>query len=358
MSFIDQLTNYVIQFTVIMVIILAFLVIIGYYFIKVKKVPPEKLTEMDYSSFNHSDSMEYVKFDDIVSDNEGNGMLVMDNGTRFVASLKTEGSDFFSATAGEQLGVMGGMVAFENTIDRPITFRQSSKKLDLRDNIETHEQLLENTKIELVTVNDEYEDLLEISKKVKDKEYEVYYKRLIQLQKKIKALDFRRVNLEAELSYMKSMSENSVALDMEMCWIYDWTYNPKEYTRELTKEQIYKKAMAQLANKGNSMRSSLSRCNVSADRMSGEELLEQIRRHNNPISSEMFRMKEVLGSAFNEIVITSDSANELVEDYIYELESSEQPEQENEEDIKIEAVENLLNLNSSVNGSNYEKGGK
>lgn len=340
MSFLDSLNNIIIEFSIIMAIIATILGGLAYYFIKVKKVATEHVEDIDYTYFARKDTLEYVKFEDIATDPYGNGMLVMNNGTRFIGIINTGGFDFFNASGSEQLSVMSGMVSFLNLIDKPVTFRQSTKGVDLRDNIKKYKEQLNVVEMDMLTLNDKYESVLSAANKAGDDEYSVYYEQLVVLQKAIKAMEFTRVNLTEEIRYMESIQCDP---EFEQCWIYDWIYNENEYQHKLSKEEIYKKAMQQLNNKGNSMISALSRCNVPAERMTGEEIIELIRRQNNPISAERMRMREVLGTAYEEIAIVSDSADEFAEEAAIES------------GIRPEEIMTVLKMTSSITNSVYGK---
>lgn len=341
MNFLDQLNHYLILFAIILGVVCVVIGGLAFYLVKVKKIlTNETVSNIDYDNFEKTDTLEYAKFEDIVTNAYGEGMIVQDNGTRFVAAIGTGGFDFYNANSGEQLSVMAGMISFINLIDKPIVFRQSTKGVDIREVIKRHEEQLEKVKIDYLTLNDRFEALKVESEHVDDDNYSVYYNKLKDMKKTLKALDFSRKNLEEEIRYMTYMQGIAT---FDQVWMYDWVYNENEYTHKLTEQEIYEKAMQQLGNKGNSLINALSRCNVPAERLSGEELVELARRHNHPVSAERMSMKSVLGTAWEELVVTSDSADEMAEQAAYE------------NGVSPEEIINLLKTTSSVTGSKYRE---
>ena len=97
-------------------------------------------TEVNYDYFERHDSMEYLKFDEIISSNpdeplKGGGVMVV-NHTTFVAALNVTGYNFFDATYEAQVNTINATISFMDALERPITLRQTTKAIDISHNIE------------------------------------------------------------------------------------------------------------------------------------------------------------------------------------------------------------------------------
>ena len=292
------------------ILVVAVLVLVGVFLFRNKK-KNTSAELVDYGSFNRKESLDMIKFNDIIENSSG-GALVLDNGKRFVAAISTIGFDFFSENAEEQFSVMCGMYSFVNIIDSDITFRQSFKRVDLDVTIENYKERIETLREEAVIKENEYNLIQSRSMNAKGEDLETYLKRAGVLQKEMISIQHKMNSLGGQLEYMERFSGQDVEPTREQVWIYEYYY--EELTRKLGKGDIYKKAMRELNNKGNMMINALSQCGVYAERMSGSEILELMRRQCNPRSSEIYKMKDVFNSAWQSIVVETDSFDEIQKD--------------------------------------------
>lgn len=284
---------------------------IAYVYIKVFK-SATKEEEIDYSTFDRKDTLDYVAFDDVITDSQGNGILVTNNGTRFVAALTTIGFDYFSASYEERKSTMLGVVELFNTLEGNLQFRQSTKKVDIDDTIEIYEDKVKEKEALRQEKILDYRELEEQSHVVNEDDYNnIFVPKFNSLEKEIQNISWRIDVLESEINYMHQISGDSVDPERELIYIFEWNYIQGQYSANLEKEEKYAIAIKEIENLGNNFINALEKCNVMAERMNSEELIECNRRHYNPISSERYRIRDVLGTAFDEICVTSDSFKEI-----------------------------------------------
>ena len=84
-----------------------------FYILKIRKPKKDQENDNKYTKFKREDAATYPPFDDI-KDN----MIIMENGTRFVAAIICKGFDFYSAHIAEQYGANKGYLGFINIIDK------------------------------------------------------------------------------------------------------------------------------------------------------------------------------------------------------------------------------------------------
>ena len=74
---------------------------------------------------------------------------------------------------------------------------------------------------------------------------------------------------------------------------------------------MYQRAEAQLKAKANAYINALRNCGVHARRMSGVELLEEIRRYTHPVSAAKGTVEDIVQTAYDSICVTSRSLQKL-----------------------------------------------
>lgn len=263
------------------------------------------------------DSKDYVQIDDVVD-----GMYVCDGGYRFIAIIKAYGNDFYSAHEGEKLGTFHGYCSFLQTIKTPITYRQYYKLSDLDYTKEKYKKAYDSVVSELYNA---VEDFKELQKQVDDllRSGAVIDERIVKhvrkMKKNIRALEFRKVHLQDQIEYAEILSGEGAVPVREETYVVDWVYNPDDYAYDLSKEEIYQKALVNLRTKTDTMLHALNQGNVYGRRLTTEEMIETYRIHNNPVTGERFKMKHILNSSFFEdIVAGPDPQLELNEKAVEE----------------------------------------
>lgn len=304
----------------------------GFYLIKVKKlsISAAKPEIIDYSKVKKEDSIEYVKFDDIISaesceiGNSKKGVIVTDGGSRFVAGITVEGFDYDSASRAEQSQCINAMQSFINIINGPITFRQTTKKVDHSKKISECMKVKNDYIMQLAEAAAEYEDTLVAAKNyIDDNEaFESFDNTLSGLQKKISVLEMKRDETERMLEFL-NMQTNYGETDRQQSYIFEWKFSKLDLAVELNQEEIYKKAISELHTIGNNMISSLSGTNANARRMTANELMDAFRRHNQPLSGEEYAFEEVYETEVDTLYITSNSYEEKIKEIEAEQELKE-----------------------------------
>lgn len=347
MALVGLISKYVTILFIMLAILGVIFGAIAYYLLKVKKIA-SKEEQFDYSRFERRDSLEYVRFQNIINAVENkvqthNGLIVADNGYRYIAGLKVSGYNFFSASAEEQRSSMVGMISFLNTIEGDVQYRQSTKAIDLSENIEQHRKRLKEVAFEMEGLKLDHQDLVTQSEQYLDNPevYANYDKRITEIETAIKCKQHTIDELDIVIQYMDALSGTNIESEKVQCWLFEWSYNSNDYTEDLTDAERYEVAAQALTTKANSYISALSRTGCTCERMTGEDLLELFRYHFCPITSDAYSMTDLYNSSVNALYITSDSLTTLEEEAKVEKEYYKTLNEEREEEYAQEALEEL-----------------
>ena len=305
------------------ILILLFFAGLGIYMFKLRKRPAAE-KDCDYSSFNRKDVTAYIRIDDVTED-----MLVSDGGKRFIAAIKCQGFSFADAEVEEKLQTIRGYITFFNVLDNdPIQFRQSARDVNLDDLIQDYQEQMEIHALNPVAV-EYYEKIIGTiynnsshikaeseNPELSAEDYSIYYDRLKQMQRELVSLGYQMEQLNAQVQYMQAISGENAEAKREEIYIFDWQYNAVDFSsQKLEDQEVYQRADAQLKAKANAYITALRNCGVHAKRMSGVELLEEIRRYTHPVSASKGTVEDIVQTAYDSICVTSDSLRSLEEEF-------------------------------------------
>lgn len=309
MQVINDLVGTIQTIAISVILILLALGGIGFYFYKSKqKMRTEEAK--DSSSFNRKDVLDYLKLDDVAE-----SMLVMNGGTRFVGAIKCQGFSFADAEVEEKLQTIRGYITFFNVLDNsPLQFRQSARNVNLEGLIHDYQDRVTALEEKRFTLNLDYTDLKAESEnpELTKAEYDIYYEQLKRMQRELVSLGYQIQQLNAQIQYMAAISGDSAEAKREEIYVFDWEYNAMDFSSQsLNEQEVYQRAETQLKAKASAYISALRNCGVHAKRMTGVELLEEIRRYTHPVSAANSTADDILKMAYDSICVTSNSLNEL-----------------------------------------------
>lgn len=271
-------------------------------------------SEVDYTQIRRKDSRDYVKFDAIIGANEytntraDDGIIVLDNGRRFVAGIEVKGFNFYNASAESQASTIGGMRKFIDILKSPIQYRQSTKKVDLTEKISyyEHKELLLLEEIDDLQVQ-LFQVLQKKERYVNDEEaQEIYSENIESIQREITAKNWLLNECRTCHSYLTAQT-NIGALERYQCYFYEWVFDPIMYSaNDLSREEIYEMAIGELENTGNIYIDSLRNCSVYGHRLSKKEIIGEMRSHNKPLSARDYPFEYFWENIHTKMVTSDD----------------------------------------------------
>lgn len=223
------------------------------------------------------------------------GIVVTDNGTRFIAAITCRGIDFYNENMNEQLSVLRAYQGFLNLMEKPMTYRLYSKAVDIDSPMERYERRLE----EVVEAYEQADKTLRIAKE-RDMTEEV--ERLIPV---VNLLAHRMEHLKEQIEIMAFYSSTDVVMDVTQDYIFDWTY--RETDVKLKKGEIFAKAKKELSTIATQKIDALLATGVKARMCTNDEMVDMFRRQSKPYGAETFKQKYVSSSSIEEDVVSSES---------------------------------------------------
>lgn len=301
------------------------------YFIKIKKVMAKE-EKIDHSHFERKNAKDYVNFDNIISCRTGVsgdefGVVVMP-GYVFIAGLDIRGYNFSSASADERHRTMVNSVALFNTIEKPVQFRQTVKAIDISYNVNRQKEVCKKMELRILDIREEYKETCQLADQYVDNPvlYASVEQKLRALQREMKSLEWQQRECYAVLDYLESLEKSTGKSAKINQMIFGYVYNPSDFTTELTEEEIYLKASAELANMAGIYGSALDNCGCRTRLLTGKEMLDLMRRHCHPATSDDVRIEDMFNSSYMGLFISSDSLISLERERIGESRFKKQME--------------------------------
>lgn len=286
------------------------------------------IKEINYDTFRREDSLEYLKFDRIISSKEddpflkGEGIIQVDKRT-FVGIVSVTGYNFYSASYDAQVATINSTISFLNTLEYPITLRQNVKQIDISYNIGEHEKV-EKRLLEEISEKENYiSDLVTEAEDNLDDNYayaQLCMERVKEQQRVLSRLQHQLDEVREMIFYMRSISSESSDMQKVQTIVYSYTFDATQYSTNLSEEEIVFIAMQELETRASLIISFLSRMGCSGKRCSAEEIVELMRQHMHPATSDDYSVKDLFNSDLSSLFVTSESLLDVVREKLTEEE--------------------------------------
>ena len=276
--------------------------------------------------------MEYIGGSDII-DTPSGGIIIDKKSERYIAVISSVGSEWYSASIDEKVSRIRSEIARTGMITGNMQIWQYPKSVDLDYQIEEYEKRKEVLEERVLNLQADFEEMQENAQWISDDDIDIYYEEVKKLRKKLYSTDQQRKNVCEQLEYLKKNSGKKAKQESSIVYVYEWIYDPNNFTDELDEGSILAQAEKELRIMGNKHMEALASSSVYAKRMSKFEIVEAIRKQTHPMYSEKFDLKKILDSSAVDMVVDSDS--------LFEYEQAQLEEEK--ENKKVEQA--LLNLN-------------
>ena len=299
------------QVTLVILFLVLFLILSAAGIFLISRMKHKGKTEEDeyYQKLDRYDAQDYLDFEDIVDE-----MVISDHHRRFVAAIRCNGFDLYSASSAQVASTMQGYIEFLNTITVPVTYRQYFVPMSMDYTRTMYDARHEEIERQLFHDNKDREELLGQLNQVRGTNLvaeEALISELEKIQEKIRNLEWRRMHIKEQMDFMDTVCDSTgMEPSMEQVYLVEWQYVEGQIHMEMTEEDIHTKAIEELSGICRRMIAALGRCNVTAYRMTTAELIEMFYQHSHPLSSMEFKMPDILNSPYFDSVITSDELSE------------------------------------------------
>lgn len=320
-----QLLNTVTLYMGLALFLLILTVVAGFFLIILANRKKSSITEVYYDSFERRDSMEYLKFDEIVSSDpeeplNGAGVIVVNQKT-FTSAINVIGYNFFSASYDSQVNTINAAISMFDALEYPISLRQTVKAIDISHNIDVFAQRAEELRKEANDVYLRAQDLLAEAEDYLDVDPQIANS-LIADANRLKLIVSRKNHQYEEaiemVQYMEEISTKSGDNQKVQTIGFSYTYDGTQFTSQLSKEEIYMQAMQELSSRAANLCANLFRCGCSARRCSAEELVDLMRRHMHPLTGDDYSIRDLFNSNLDALFVTSDSLLSVIKEQMTE----------------------------------------
>lgn len=314
MAYMMNQLNSILQIVMVVMLVVGGLVLL-WIFLWQKKRKRSKINEdtVDYSNFNRADTADYIKIDDI-DDN----MIIVEDGTRFIGVLECHGFDYELEHPSVQAATCSNYFSFINTITSPITYRQYGEPIDLEDTLDMYKQAYDKLSEEIFDLKEDTDRLVrnqrESENSLTEDERNLYEEQIKKNVKKMESLEFRKYHMEDQMRVIGNSSGSNTLPNRVETYVFEWQYDPYNFSIELSKDEVHKRAIDELASIARAKIHALANCNVKAYRCNTEQLIEMCRRYSGPKSAERYKLRDVLKSTYFEDINTSNSLERMNRD--------------------------------------------
>lgn len=317
--FLSKVTTYMLM-TLILLLLILIIGVVLFILINRKKT---SISEVYYDSFDRHDSLEYMKFDSIISSTpndplKGMGIMVVNKRT-FVAAVAVTGYNFFTASYDTQVNTINAFISFMDTLEKPISLRQTVKAINISYNIEAHNKEIKRLtdevsqlQFQIQNLIDDAEDHLDLNPALSDE----YMDKAEELKKIMQRKSHQLEEAKEMVAYMKEISIESGDNQKVQHILFSYTYDGTQFTTQLSQEEICLEAITELSSKASSIISHVYRFGGSAKVETAEGLTELNYRHMHPVTSDEVSLKELLDSGIGALFVTSDSLFETIKEQL------------------------------------------
>lgn len=307
---------------VIMWIVIVLSIIIGviiFVFARKKRIGLEVEKPEKWAGFNRLDSKSYVMAEDVIDD-----MLVFDNGTRFVMAIACRGNGFYDFPLEEQLATSDGYLGFVNTINTPITKRVTSIPMNLEVMVKNHKDSMDKRVGVLKGLYDNAASLYkERSSEPDEERRKLYDEEIARVEKLIEVNEWKQKHLAHELMYLGLFDGENAQPIPEDHYLVEWSFNPMEFPVEITKEEIRRRAKAELEAQAKQKMDALSRAHVPTRLVEGAELEALVRRHYRPLTADLLRISELEKTNIDGSIADADKSISEMREKVEKLKQEE-----------------------------------
>ena len=310
---------------VILVTMIAFFAIVAgvfYYLVKVRKIAAAEET-IDYNSFRRVDATEYCKFKDVITvggEGSEDGMISMGNNV-FVGGIDVRGYHYYAASAEERQATMRESIVFFSIVEHPVQLRQTVQAVNISRNIEQERQRAKDIERKYLECDYDYRSAVETLELCVDDPdvFKSVENRVKQLLREKRSLEWKLREANELVHYMEEASSVRNTTRIVHQVLFSYKYDPSKDNEDLSDEEIYQRAYAELETMAKTYGGQLESCGCSWSMLTADDLVDLIRKHYHPATGDEVPIEELLNSSYKALYVTSNSLWEL--------------EQEKQEDI-------------------------
>ena len=202
-----------------------------------------------------------------------------------------------------------------DSLEDPISLRQTVKAIDISHNIDEHKKLVDKFQKEIRDLDFQIQTLIDDAEDYLDENPELsaeYVDRAETLRASMQRKQRQLDETQEMIDYMTSISVDSGDTKKVQNIVFSYTYDGSQFTTQLSQEEICMEAFTKLTSKASNLISSIYRTGGSAKVETAEGLADLFYRHMHPVTSDEVSIKELLESDLDSLFVTSDSLLDII----------------------------------------------
>ncbi|MBO8160656.1 MAG: hypothetical protein H0Z24_03385 [Thermosipho sp. (in: Bacteria)] len=239
-----------------------------------------------------------LDFDEIKSfttdDGSTIGLIVQNNGKRFVGILEVFGVNYNILSIEEREILEEAFTSMLNGLDYPIQIFIQSRKLDLESYLKKYDSRLDEIK-EVINKTQHKLEFLKESNQTEE---------AAKMENKLQRLT-NQFNYGVKIrNFIARISEPKNMLQRKYYIVISYEHDKSKFNEKLTFDEIAANAFYDISNKAKSLIAALERANLSGILLSPVEVAEVLYISYNKGDSEHYKLKNALKSRFSSYFVT------------------------------------------------------
>lgn len=277
--------------------------------------------EEDFESTKIESTADYIDFEKITSrykegfsTKDKSGVMVLDDGTRFIAGILVKGHNFALKAKGDVASCIISANNFVEKMEGYTTFRQSTKKPDSKKQIEDYEKIIDRNILMMAELALDREDLVSkleiyIDSIDEQSDLELLTNEIDRYEKEIKNLEVKNLELKLMAKYIEINSDFG-ALDDVQTYFFEWQKSAIENSTLKTEDQILKYAFKEIDLIGEKYMNAINATGARSRRLTSEEILDAFRVVTKPYSAQTVPIESEIRN-FSSIFKFSDNLSDI-----------------------------------------------
>ena len=292
-----------------MVIFIILLLIIGLgvgmisFILYLKKEKKGEETSTNLIKVQRENAKKILPIEEIKDD-----MIIETGGMRFSAIITCTGNDFFTRSRDEQVMIQNQYVEFIFALEEPVSFRQYDEGIREDHAMEKLRTAYHSLERELYHLTEDLrEKQLYYAEDKKESGKWFLKETFAQEEKKLLALQWRMEHIESQMKHLLRITNaDGKKKRRKMTYVLSWSPDAAS-SMGLMDTSIYEMGQTELDRMCQVKIRQLSDAGASARRCTTKELIDMIRKHTCPISSERYSIEDVYESAYFDDIVDSDA---------------------------------------------------
>lgn len=360
--------------TIIAIVLIMIIVglLLGYMWFKYKKKNKQETKENNLidndedgkkTAYNIKSIFNFMDFEKI-EDN----MIIQKKG-KYLMVLECQGVNYDLMSEMERTSVEQGFIQFLNTLRTEIQIYVQTRTVNLEDSIVSYKQRFEDIQDKYITMEAKYNEMKK-SERYTEKEIQKAYMELVKQRNKYEYTKDIIANTERN-------SLNSSVLHKKYYIIIPY-YEDELVTENYSKDEIQNMVFSELYTKARSMIRTLAKCEVSANILDSEGLIDLLYVAYNRDEADILGTKRMLKAGFEDIYTTApdvldkkiklldkkieEEGIELANEAITEARSDKEMllriREQNKQNLIYDFAENLIEENATYIGEDVSEDAK